>query len=212
MAKKIAIIGATGMSGRKLVAEGVARGHEVTALVRNVEKAKTLFGDTVKYQKCDALSVNENELKDFDVVINAFSNHTRPLENLQVTVRLIEIFEHLPNVRFIQILGASSLKLRDGRFMLTLIDTEENVSWIAEPKYGVASLYALEASKANWTGVNPQAEYYDAEASEYVITPGEFTHASDNKSHVSSGNMAQGIMDEIENEKFIHARFSVSDK
>ena len=43
MAKKITVIGATGMIGIPVTNELINAGFEVTALVRNVEKAKQIF-------------------------------------------------------------------------------------------------------------------------------------------------------------------------
>ena len=45
---KIAVIGATGNAGSRLLAELVRRGHSVTALVRNPERVPTQFGVTAK--------------------------------------------------------------------------------------------------------------------------------------------------------------------
>lgn len=41
---KILVLGATGGTGRLIVSEALARGHEVTALVRSPEKAGDLKG------------------------------------------------------------------------------------------------------------------------------------------------------------------------
>ena len=42
----IALIGATGFIGSRILAELVSRGHEVTAIVRNPEKVPALAGVT----------------------------------------------------------------------------------------------------------------------------------------------------------------------
>jgi NADPH:quinone reductase-like Zn-dependent oxidoreductase len=41
---KILVLGATGGTGRLIVAQALARGYDVTALVRSPEKAKVLLG------------------------------------------------------------------------------------------------------------------------------------------------------------------------
>lgn len=40
---KIAVIGATGKAGQKIVEEALQRGHEVTAIVRSAAKVTALF-------------------------------------------------------------------------------------------------------------------------------------------------------------------------
>lgn len=51
--KKITVIGATGMIGVPVTKQLVKAGFEVTALVRNLEKAKQLFPNGVKFVKGD---------------------------------------------------------------------------------------------------------------------------------------------------------------
>lgn len=55
---KIAIIGATGMLGQPVTNEFINAGFEVSILVRNVEKAKQLFGKSVQIFKGDLSDIN----------------------------------------------------------------------------------------------------------------------------------------------------------
>ena len=41
---KVLVLGATGGTGRLIVSQAVARGHDVTVLVRSAEKARDLKG------------------------------------------------------------------------------------------------------------------------------------------------------------------------
>jgi uncharacterized protein YbjT (DUF2867 family) len=43
MAKRIAVVGATGGLGQEIVLQSVAAGYEVIAVVRDVVKAKSMF-------------------------------------------------------------------------------------------------------------------------------------------------------------------------
>lgn len=51
--KKITVIGATGMIGIPVTKELIKAGYEVTALVRNIDKAKQIFPDNIKFVKGD---------------------------------------------------------------------------------------------------------------------------------------------------------------
>lgn len=51
--KKIAIIGSTGMLGQPVTKAFINAGFEVSLLVRNEDKAKTLFGSNVRIVKGD---------------------------------------------------------------------------------------------------------------------------------------------------------------
>lgn len=56
--KKIAIIGATGMLGQPVTKEFIRAGFEVTLLVRNIEKAKQIFGSNIRLVKGDLTDIN----------------------------------------------------------------------------------------------------------------------------------------------------------
>ena len=69
---KIAIIGATGFVGSKLVKEAADRGLQVTAIARNAEKTETT---NVTKVSVDANNVDElsEVLKGQDTVISAYN-------------------------------------------------------------------------------------------------------------------------------------------
>ncbi|MBX3252773.1 MAG: NmrA family NAD(P)-binding protein [Chitinophagaceae bacterium] len=56
---KIGIVGATGMIGKPVTNAFIQAGFEVTVLVRNIEKAKRLFGNNVHYMRGDVRNIAE---------------------------------------------------------------------------------------------------------------------------------------------------------
>ena len=70
---KVALIGASGYVGSRVLAEALQRGHTVTALVRHPEKVTPHAHLTVK--QVDVLKVDElaKALGGHDVVISAFN-------------------------------------------------------------------------------------------------------------------------------------------
>ncbi|HXO44905.1 MAG TPA: NAD(P)H-binding protein, partial [Candidatus Cybelea sp.] len=70
---KIALIGASGFVGSKVLAEALERGHQVTGIVRNPEKIQSHKNLTTK--KADVLQVEElaRILAGHDVVISSFN-------------------------------------------------------------------------------------------------------------------------------------------
>ena len=66
---KIGVIGATGKQGSLILDEAIRRGHEVTAIVRNKFKVKN---NKAKILVKDVFALTEEDLKDFDVVVDAF--------------------------------------------------------------------------------------------------------------------------------------------
>jgi putative NADH-flavin reductase len=54
---KIGIIGAIGNAGRAIYAEAISRGHDVTALVRDPDRARELLGPKVVVVAKDAFDL-----------------------------------------------------------------------------------------------------------------------------------------------------------
>jgi putative NADH-flavin reductase len=81
---KIVILGATGPTGRHIVAQAVSRGHDVTVLVRSPEKAADLKG--AKLVVGDARDENalRQALKGRDAVISALGTPASPFREVSL--------------------------------------------------------------------------------------------------------------------------------
>ena len=106
---KAAVIGGTGRAGSQIVEELARRGHQVTALARNADKAQALAG--VAYRAVDmhdAAALTE-ALRGHDVVVSAvrFSDAT-PAE-------LISAVKASGVPRYLVVGGAASLTAGGGR-------------------------------------------------------------------------------------------------
>lgn len=209
---KIAVIGATGMAGQAVFEEARRRGHDVTAIVRDEDRALMAFGSDTQVLVSDVFDLTAAALAPFDVVVNAFADHQRPYLNLDALMHLVHEYRQLDS-RIIFILGAGSLMQATGQRLFDfLADLPGNETWIDEPRYGVLALEILRATtNVNWTGVSPQQEFLPGPASEHRIGHNEVLLAADGASHVTAGNMAVGILDEIETPTYVQDRFTVSD-
>lgn len=132
---RLAIIGATGMAGTALYREGVSRGHEVTAIVRNKDKAVSLLGRDVKIIEKNVFDLSRSDIDGFDVVINAFSTSPdKAYLHLDLAAKLIALFRETERPRLFFILGAGSLLDQEGKLFLDTIKTAPNAeSWISIP-------------------------------------------------------------------------------
>ena len=209
---KIAIIGATGMAGTALYKESVSRGHEVTAIIRNKDKAESLLGNDVKTIHKDVFDLTKSDLENFDVIINAFA--TAPAKaylHLDLAAKLVSLFRETENPRLFFILGAASLLDENGKLFLdTLKTVPEAASWISIPTEAYKTLNFLRSiENVNWVGVSPSAEFVAGEATVPVLGKDNLLTSSNGKSVVTSGTMAVAIMNEIENPQFINTRFTV---
>jgi uncharacterized protein YbjT (DUF2867 family) len=104
MIKRITIIGATGMIGRPVTNELLKAGFELTALVRDVDKAKKMFPKGVYFVKGDIENRDEiaAALKNADAVYmsiaisaqdkqDEFSSETGGLDNILSAVKLSQV-------------------------------------------------------------------------------------------------------------------------
>jgi uncharacterized protein YbjT (DUF2867 family) len=80
----VLIVGATGGTGQEVVAQALAKGYAVRALVRDADKARTLFGDRVAYAVGDVREPRTlpPAMRRVDYVVSALgSNVERDPEN-----------------------------------------------------------------------------------------------------------------------------------
>lgn len=200
---RIALIGATGNIGREIAQEALRRGHEVTAIVRNVEKVPTQERLTAQKGDVNDASGLVPILRGHDVV--ALSVHFTDVDRhvLIGTVREAG----LP--RFAVVGGAGSLKGADGA---RLIDSPHfPAEYKPEAEAGAAFLDALKAETTlDWTFLSPSM----------VIAPGERTGrfrlgdddllvGEDGESRISQADYAIAFVDELERPAHSRRRFTV---
>jgi uncharacterized protein YbjT (DUF2867 family) len=107
--KKILVLGATGGTGRWIVSQALARGHEVVALVRSLEKGRDLKGaKLVVGDARDARSLRE-ALKGVDAVVSALGTPASPFREVtllsEVTRTLVEAMKAAGVSRLVAITG-----------------------------------------------------------------------------------------------------------
>ena len=212
---KIAIIGATGMAGTALYKEAVARGHEVTAIVRNKDRAVSLLGDEVNVNDKDVFELTKSDFEGFDVIVNAFA--TAPAKaylHLDLAAMLVRMFRETESPRLFFILGAASLLDENGKLFLDTLKTlPDTASWISIPTEAYKTLNFLRGiENVNWVGVSPSIEFVAGEATVPVIGKDDLLISSNGKSVVTSKTMAVAILNEIENPQFICTRFTVGNQ
>jgi uncharacterized protein YbjT (DUF2867 family) len=120
--KKIAIIGSTGMLGQPITKAFINAGFEVTLLVRNADKAKTLFGSKVRIVKGDikdAASLKELLTGQDAVYLNLSVEQSSGVNDFQAER------EGLKNI--LQVSKASNIK-RVG-YLSSLVQFYTGINW-----------------------------------------------------------------------------------
>ena len=206
---RIGIIGATGKVGNLVLEEAIERGHDVTAIVRNASK---LSNSNINVLEKEIYDITAEDLKDLDVVVNAFG---APLgeEEAHVTAgrALIEALKGT-DTRAIIVGGAGSLYV-DKAQTTKLIDTPEFPEiFVPTAKGKGRNLQDLEATQGiTWTFLSPSADF-NAEG----VRTGSYQSGKDNllvnsngNSYISYADFAIAILDEIENPQHKNDRFTV---
>ncbi|UED78305.1 NAD(P)-dependent oxidoreductase [Lysinibacillus sp. CD3-6] len=205
---KIGVIGATGKAGQKIVEEALQRGHVVTAIVRSASKVK----EDIKVIEKDVLNLTQQDVQDFDVVVNAFgAPFGQEALHVKVGRHLINIFNGITTKLFV-VGGAGSLFV-DPEKTIRVMDTPDFPEmFFATAKNQGENLTDLQASSITWTFLSPSA-MFDPEGPR----TGSYTTGNDHllvnasgESYVSYSDFAIAVLDEIENPQNINKRFTVS--
>jgi len=200
---KVALLGASGMVGSRILAELSRRGHRVTALARNPDRIAGLPG----------VSARAVDASDQAALAAAFAGHDAAISAVRFTgsdaTLLIGAARAAGVPRYLVVGGAGSLEVAPGR---KLYETPEFPAiYLNEAKAGGAFLDLLKAEPAlDWTFLSPSA----------LISPGERTGTfrlgtdqlltdADGRSAISAEDYAIAFVDEMEAPKHGRRRFTV---
>ncbi|KFL43059.1 NADH-flavin reductase [Lysinibacillus sp. BF-4] len=204
----IAIIGATGHSGQKILAEAIERGHIVTAIVRD----ETKLEQDVKVIEKDLFDLTTADIEPFDVVISTF-NAPAGKEEMHVSANqhLISIFEDAPQVRLVVVGGAGSLFMDDSKTTRLSETKDFPAAYLPTATNMCKSLEDYKKSSATWTYISPAAMFDLAgERTGHYTLGGDVFHTNaKGESYISYADYAIALMDEVESGKHVGERISV---
>lgn len=208
---KIAVIGANGKAGSLITNEAVARGHQVTALVRSENKTSAQSS----IQK-DMFDLTREELTSFDVVVNAFGAWTP--ETLPQHKALAEHLTKLlagSQTRLMVVGGAGSLFVNP-EHTLHLADTPDFPEIFIPVAKASLEAYNIitKNTDVNWTYVTPPADFRaDGEKTgQYLLGTSEFFLNSKGESQASYADYALAMLDLIESNDHNQQIVSVNSK
>jgi putative NADH-flavin reductase len=204
---KVGIIAATGKAGSLILKEAVSRGHDVTAIVRNKSKLKD---KNVKVIEKNAFDLTKEDLKEFDVVVNAFG---APIgvkdDHINVGRVLIEALKGT-DTRLIVVGGAGSLFLDDTQTRRVAETLPDFVQPTANGQ--LQNLLDLQqTTDLSWTFISPPLTFDPdgKRTGKYQKGKDQLLYNSKGESYISYADYAIAVVDEIENPQHIKERFTV---
>jgi putative NADH-flavin reductase len=206
----IVLFGATGTIGSRILNELLARGHAVTAVVRDPSKLEGRENLTATAGDIfDAASVTE-AVRGADVVVSAYGPGPTNAELLvDATRSLLAGVEASGVKRLIGVGGAGSLEVAPG---LQLVDTPQfPADWkeIALAHRDAFQLYKV--CGLDWTSVSPAAYIHPGERTgKYRTALDTLIVNEQGQSEVSAEDFAIAVADEVEKPQHIRARFTAA--
>ncbi len=205
---KIAVVCANGKVGKLITAEAVNRGLDVTAVVRG--ENKTAAG---KVMNKDLFDLTTEDLKGFDVVIDAFgawTEDTLPMHSTSLA-KLCDVLSGT-DTRLLIVGGAGSLYVNPEH--TACVSDGPDFPDVFNP-LAAAMAKALgelrERKDVKWTYISPAGDFQaDGERSgEYILGGKELTLNSKGESIISYADYAIAMIDEAVSGNHIGQRISV---
>jgi uncharacterized protein len=200
---KIALIGATGNVGSRLLDELVRRGHTVTAISRNPERLPARPGVTAKRADAADKAALTAAVAGHDAVISS----VRFLGSEPRT--FIEAVKSAGVPRYLVVGGAGSLEVAPGA---RLVDSPSfPAAYKEEALAGAAFLDILRTeSELDWTFVSPSALFVPGERTgKFRIGGDQLLADAQGNSSISYEDYAVAMVDEMERPAHSRRRFTV---
>jgi len=199
---KVALIGASGQAGSRILKELSGRGHHVTAIARHPESIAALPGVTAQ----------RGDVADGPALAALLRGHDAVVSSVHFSVTdpatLIDAVRASGVKRYLVVGGAGSLEVAPG---LRLIDTPDFPdAYKAEASAGATFLDLLRGeTELEWTFLSPSAMFVAGERTGVFRLGKDMLLANDRGSSISFEDYAIALVDEIERPTHVRQRFTV---
>jgi len=213
---KIAVIGANGTIGQRIVTEALGRGHQVTAVVRDpagyTREAQGLavaLGDALDAKAVARVAEGQ------DVLVSAVGGGDGPGHARLIEPAARALVEGLRTLgadapRLIAVGGAGSLETAPG---VRVWDAPGLPDWLLEimHAHGDAQDYYGTVGDVRWTVLSPAATIEPGDRTgEYRTGTEQLVTDAEGTSYITAEDYAVALVDEIENPRFVGRRFTVA--
>lgn len=209
--KKILIIGSNGRVGRLVVNEALNKGYDVTGLGLSDNQT-----NVTKYLKKSVFDLNKEEVREYDVVVDAFGAWTTDtIPNIgKAMIHLAKLLEGT-NIRLIVVGGAGSLFVNEEKTITVDMGKDFPEAWKPLSQSHATGLkYLQENENLNWTYISPACNFVadGKRTGSYQLGKDLLILNSEGESTISYADYAIALVDEIENGAHLRERISVVSK
>lgn len=208
---KIALFGATGTVGQRILQEALRRGHTVTAVARDPSRIAEQNPNltVVAGDMLDPQSVAE-VVAGHDAVVSAYAPPQGSEQTIvDATRSLIEGLKRAGVKRLVSVGGAGSLEVAPG---VQLVDTPHlPEAWrpIALAHRDALDVYRAEGGDLEWTNFSPPALIEPGERTgSYRLGTDQLVTDVEGQSRISTEDYAVALLDEVEKPQHVGQRFT----
>ena len=208
---KIALIGASGTVGQRILQEALTRGHQVVAIVRDParitqkdEKLSVVTGDLLNGESIS------KAVAGYDVVISAYGPaHGAEYTMKAMAQKLIDAVKQAGVQRLLIVGGAGSLEVAPG---LQLVNSPNFLeAWKPVALAHGEALEVYRKADLDWTYFSPAAMFQPGERTgAFRIGTDQLVVDEKGESRISTEDYAVAMLDEVEKPRFIRKRFTIA--
>jgi hypothetical protein len=211
---KIALIGASGFVGSAILKEALARGHQITAVVRNAGKITQQPG--LKAMSADIFDETSlaKILTGQEAVISAFNPGWADADiynnTLKGTHSILNAVKKAGVKRLLIVGGAGSLEIKPG---LQLVDTPDFPAQCKQGALGAREALNVirQETELDWSFISPAAFLKPGQRTgKFRLGGDQLVTDAKGESHISVEDMAVAIVDEIEHPQHLRKRFTLA--
>jgi len=209
---QLVIFGASGTLGTRLISEALIRGHEITAIARNVaplqernRPIRCVAGDATDPSSVAAVAA------DADAALSAVTQHAQPAMLVDAARALLEGLGRVGVERLVVAGGAGSLQVAGGQRLMDTPDFHEEWKPEAAAQADALAVYEAYDGPVQWSYVSPGALLEPGERTgRYRLGDDELLVDEQGRSRITMEDFAIAMLDEVENPRHAGRRFTAA--
>lgn len=209
---RLVIFGASGVLGTRLISEALLRGHEITAVARNVaplqERNRPILcvaGDATDPSSVAAVAAGA------DAAVSAVTQHDQPQMLAVAAAALLEGLGRVDVDRLVVAGGAGSLRVPGGQRLMDTPDFHDEWKPEALAQAEALAVYQAYQGPVQWSYVSPGALLEPGERTgRYRVGDDDLLAGEDGRSRITMEDFAIALLDEVEEQQHAGRRFTAA--